>query len=430
MPWYKSGTVSVAQNSNAVIGTGTSFIANGRVGDAFQGPDGDWYEVTNIASDTAMSVAPNYRGPTNSGGSYALAPMQGYNKDTADALRAASLQVGDALEGLDESVAEAAESAAIATSAKSAAGVSATNAGQSEAASLTYKNAAGVSATNSGQSEAAALTYKNAAGVSATNAGQSEAAALTYKNSSATSEANAAASAATAANLGVGKGFIEGLQMVWLSLTSIQILPGSCFMPNLSRVYKVPSTLTVTPPAGLTGFGHIYVYDNAGTPAAEMVATAPLVYWNTAYQKAGDATRRYVGSVLLSSGAAFNFFHYPLQNKIAYSYGTPALAPFAVLSGGTATTATVVTTASICPVTATHLEALLSSAGTNMSFYIGNEDQATPLSSSNWLYAGLPTGYMIGLIPLSIANGLRRFQYMVNGTGSCFVAVNGYLFNR
>ncbi len=61
MPWYKSGTVSVTQNSNAVIGTNTAFIANSRVGDGIRGPDGGWYEVTNIASNTAMSIAPNYQ---------------------------------------------------------------------------------------------------------------------------------------------------------------------------------------------------------------------------------------------------------------------------------------------------------------------------------------------------------------------------------
>jgi hypothetical protein len=87
MPWYKSGTVSVVLNSNAIIGTGTAFLSNSRVGDAFRGPDGGWYEVTNIASDTAMSIAPNYQGPTSTGGSYALAPMQGYVKDSADTLR-------------------------------------------------------------------------------------------------------------------------------------------------------------------------------------------------------------------------------------------------------------------------------------------------------------------------------------------------------
>ncbi len=100
MPWYKTGTVSVAQNSNAVTGSNTSFIANSRVGDAFLGPDGRWYEVTNIASDTAMAISPNYLGATTSTGTYALAPMQGYVKDSADALRALVNQLGTKLAAL------------------------------------------------------------------------------------------------------------------------------------------------------------------------------------------------------------------------------------------------------------------------------------------------------------------------------------------
>ncbi|WP_460061108.1 hypothetical protein [Pseudomonas sp. S2_A05] len=87
MPWYKSGTVSVTQNSNAVIGTGTAFIANSRVGDGFRGPDGRWYEVTNIASNTALSISPNYEGPTAADGLYSIVPVQGYQKDLADQVR-------------------------------------------------------------------------------------------------------------------------------------------------------------------------------------------------------------------------------------------------------------------------------------------------------------------------------------------------------
>jgi hypothetical protein len=100
MPWYKAGTVSVTQNSSTVLGTGTAFIANGRVGDGFRGPDGGWYEVTNFASDTALSISPPYQGTTNAAGSYALAPLQGYVKDSADALRALVNQYGAKLAGL------------------------------------------------------------------------------------------------------------------------------------------------------------------------------------------------------------------------------------------------------------------------------------------------------------------------------------------
>ncbi|MFJ2362439.1 phage tail protein [Pseudomonas sp. NPDC087697] len=97
MPWYKAGTVSVVQNSSTVTGAGTAFAANGRVGDAARLPDGGWYEVTNIASDTTMSIDPPYQGVTKTSGSYALAPMQGYVKDSADALRALINQFGGVL---------------------------------------------------------------------------------------------------------------------------------------------------------------------------------------------------------------------------------------------------------------------------------------------------------------------------------------------
>jgi hypothetical protein len=88
MPWLRSGTVSCTQNSNTVTGTNTGFAANARVGDAFLGPDGRWYEVANVASDTVLSILPGYQGAAVSAGAYALAPMQGYVKDSADALRA------------------------------------------------------------------------------------------------------------------------------------------------------------------------------------------------------------------------------------------------------------------------------------------------------------------------------------------------------
>ncbi|WP_460143161.1 hypothetical protein [Pseudomonas sp. S3_B08] len=100
MPWYKSGTVSVTQNSNAVMGTNTAFIANSRVGDGFRGPDGRWYEVTNIASNTALSITPNYEGPTAAGGFYSIMPVQGYQKDLSDQVRAILNNYGDKLAAL------------------------------------------------------------------------------------------------------------------------------------------------------------------------------------------------------------------------------------------------------------------------------------------------------------------------------------------
>lgn len=100
MPWYRSGTVAITAGQTTVTGTGTDFAANSRVGDAFQGPDGRWYEVANIASATVLSILPAYQGATTSAGAYGLAPMQGYVKDSADALRAIVNQYGAKLAAL------------------------------------------------------------------------------------------------------------------------------------------------------------------------------------------------------------------------------------------------------------------------------------------------------------------------------------------
>lgn len=100
MPWYRSGTVAINAGQNTVTGTGTNFSANSRVGDAFQGPDGRWYEVTNIASATVLSILPAYQGGTVNGGAYGLAPMQGYVKESADRLRQIVEQWGSTLASL------------------------------------------------------------------------------------------------------------------------------------------------------------------------------------------------------------------------------------------------------------------------------------------------------------------------------------------
>lgn len=100
MSWYRVGTAAITAGQTTVTGTGTNFSANGRVGDAFLGPDGRWYEVTNIASGTVLSILPAYQGATVSGGTYALAPMQGYNKTLTDAVNGMVNQWGSTLAGL------------------------------------------------------------------------------------------------------------------------------------------------------------------------------------------------------------------------------------------------------------------------------------------------------------------------------------------
>lgn len=89
MAWYKTGTISVQNGQTAVTGVTTKFASNARVGDGFRAPDGDWYEIVNIASETVLGIYPSYKGVTvSNSANYTIAPLQGYNKESADRLRA------------------------------------------------------------------------------------------------------------------------------------------------------------------------------------------------------------------------------------------------------------------------------------------------------------------------------------------------------
>ena len=88
MPWLRAGTVAVTNGSTTVTGTNADFAANARTGDSFVGPDGLSYEVANVASATVISILPAYKGPTASGAAYAIMPVEGYSKASADAINA------------------------------------------------------------------------------------------------------------------------------------------------------------------------------------------------------------------------------------------------------------------------------------------------------------------------------------------------------
>lgn len=88
MAWYRAGTVSVTNNSSAVTGAGTAWVAAAAIGETFLGPDGQSYEIVAINGATSMTIAPAYKSSTASGQNYAIMPTQGYLRDLAAAAAA------------------------------------------------------------------------------------------------------------------------------------------------------------------------------------------------------------------------------------------------------------------------------------------------------------------------------------------------------
>lgn len=93
MGWITRGIVNVLNGSSNIAGGSTKFLTDGRIGDGFRGPDGRLYEVTNIATDFSLTINPPYEGPTLNSATYYLVPIEGYVKDSADQLRAATQQI-------------------------------------------------------------------------------------------------------------------------------------------------------------------------------------------------------------------------------------------------------------------------------------------------------------------------------------------------
>lgn len=77
MAWYRTGTVTVNNNSATVTGVGTLFVDNGTLnpGDIFFAPDAKDYEIASIQSNTQFTLVTPYLGANAAGASYAIAPI-------------------------------------------------------------------------------------------------------------------------------------------------------------------------------------------------------------------------------------------------------------------------------------------------------------------------------------------------------------------
>ncbi|MEA1029399.1 hypothetical protein T3A99_12560 [Pseudomonas sp. N-137] len=380
MPWYKTGTVNVTLNSSAVIGTGTAFIANSRVGDAFRGPDGGWYEITNIASDTALAIDPPYQGATDAAGVYALAPMQGYVKGSADALRALVNQFGGVLAVLGEDPTQAGVRAAL--NLTNADGVPQgetnkylTNSGVigSVLTGLDPGASGSVVATDS----VVAAFSKLKVNVDALQTGK----AGSGVNADIT-ELNALTKPVTPAQGGVSYGYIDGLIPTWNTTTSITVSPGAAYIPSTGKNLAVPTALT------LSGFSltsntwyYLYLYDNAGTAAIELVTTAPTApYSGTARGKSGDMTRRFLCALRSNAGIGLHSFQIDSARILRYR-ALLSSPPFRVVSAASQTTPTTVSLAAMVPPTTQTVEMLAVNGSGSVTIFLAlPEDTASILA--------------------------------------------------
>lgn len=224
---------------------------------------------------------------------------------------------------------------------------------------------------------------------------------------------------------------IEGLQLIWNSGTSLSIGTGICYAENGDKI-NVTSALTASSLSlSNSTWYHVYVYLSGGSPAMEVVTTAPVAWKGTAYSKTGNTSRRYIGSVKTNgSGSVYEFEHNPVENFIFYRNVQYTASPFRVASSVTAATATAASVSGIVPVTANFLYYRFTSSGDQV-FYVGYNSS---LSSSNWAGA-LQIGSTIqqqAYIKVP-QDGSQNIYYKFNttvGVGNASIDINGYYFKR
>lgn len=83
MTWYKTGTVSIPNNSATVTGVGTSFLTGAAIGEGIRFLDGRIYEISNIVSDTVITISTNYTGTDITAQTYMIVPTQSYIRSLA-----------------------------------------------------------------------------------------------------------------------------------------------------------------------------------------------------------------------------------------------------------------------------------------------------------------------------------------------------------
>ena len=228
------------------------------------------------------------------------------------------------------------------------------------------------------------------------------------------------------AGLVVPQGYIDGLQMQWVSGTAVTVSSGAAYIPALGNVLQVHSAIALT---GLSlaasTWYHLFLYSNAGTPAVECVTTAPVLYNGTAYQKTSDNTRRYIGSVLTdASGAVYNF----IQSGMQINYRVPFDSGiFRVLTGGQALGFTSVSFSGVVPATSRIVNARFTNTDASGAARITTSDASgDPVNGCFGISKNT-----VSFVPANLnAAQQLQYQYLVAPTGGLYLDVLGYLFGR
>ncbi|KEA51865.1 hypothetical protein DT73_13100 [Mangrovibacter sp. MFB070] len=215
---------------------------------------------------------------------------------------------------------------------------------------------------------------------------------------------------------------IYGLDIL-VSATSITVHAGEAYIPGLGRSLEVTSdiTLAISSTTASTWY-HIYLYDNAGTPAIEYSTTVPVDYAKPAKIKTGDSTRRYLGSFRsTSANAVIPEFCSNGNCNYEDNWGSSCR----VLAAGTANTSTSVVANTLNPSTAIRTRVCV----TNTTSYSGYVVWVVS-RSGNYMVHTAQYGKGIFEVPLLAYPYIYYYWNNTPPDGGAYIDIGGYTYER
>lgn len=231
-------------------------------------------------------------------------------------------------------------------------------------------------------------------------------------------------------NRKVAADYITGLQLQWVSANALTVSAGAAYIPGSSSVV---TALTAIAKTGLVLAAnskfHVYLYDNAGTPDIEIVATAPSAKtFGNVRTKTGDTSRRYIGSIF--TGAANTIYRFKHLGQRIFYLVNFAAAPFEVLTNATAVVSTAVSFAGCVPETAVSAQVIMLATHTNAaSVFVNDADVGAVTASNGTASIGLTNSYSVDLT-LSAAQALNYIYTVAPTGGGFYLRVQAYTFER
>ncbi|PZS88131.1 hypothetical protein [Stenotrophomonas maltophilia] len=221
------------------------------------------------------------------------------------------------------------------------------------------------------------------------------------------------------------KGYIDGLKLVYVSATQIQVTNGAAYVPGPKRIAELAAAVTLTPSLAASTWYHLYLTVTGATVGVESVTTAPAApYTGTARAKTGDTSRRYIGSFRTNASAQIiQFLH---QGDHIDYLRISGVTELRVLANGQSVSDAPVNCANVVPVTSRLALLRFVNTDTTLDCLTGLSDIGTggihyQLRMSSAVYA---------IHPLNSSQVMTYFWSVSAPTGGLFIDVAGYYYDR